>query len=129
MSFKKRQDDTVGEDLAAVVVIRIGFGPQTGLIDSGAGWAVEHGNRRGVNKPAYPRVVGLLQQVSGAGDIDLFEFFPVAAPFVVVAKERRRMKHRIAALQRCCECLDVGHVTHHQLHPREVVELLFTFGS
>src|SRR5476651_490573 len=99
MSFKKRQDDTVGEDLASVVVIRIGFGPQTCLIDRGAWVAVEHGYRRGVDKPAYPRAVGLVKQVSRTGDIDLFERFPVAATFVVIAKERRCMKHRIAALQ------------------------------
>ena len=33
MGFQKRQDDTVGEDLAAVIVIRVSVGPQTAFIN------------------------------------------------------------------------------------------------
>jgi len=53
----------------------------------------------------------------------------VAAALVVVAKERCGVEHRIAALQRHCERVDIGHVTHHKFHTRQMLELLFTFGS
>jgi hypothetical protein len=36
MEFQERQDDTVGEDLAAVVVIRVGVGPQAWIDVPGA---------------------------------------------------------------------------------------------
>ncbi|MND95594.1 hypothetical protein D3C80_878540 [compost metagenome] len=129
MCFQERQDDTVGEDLAAVIVIRVGVGPQTCLIDGHTRCAVEHSNGRRMDEPSYTGAVGLVKQAPRTRHIDLFKFFPVAAALVVIAKERRGVKHRIAALQRCCESVDIGHVTNDQLHPRQIVELLFTFGS
>ena len=128
MAFKKPQHLPFSQNLAAVVVIRIGFGPQARLVDRRTGGTVEHGNRRGMHKPSHTGVIGLLQQSSRTDDIDLFQLLPMAAALVVIPKKRRAVKHRIAALQRRREGIHISHVPHHLLHARHIAELLRTLG-
>ncbi|MCY1187370.1 hypothetical protein D9M73_283400 [compost metagenome] len=54
-----------------------------------------------MDEPSYAGPVGLLKQAPRTRHVYLFEFVPVAAALVVIAKERRCVKYRIAALQRC----------------------------
>ena len=126
MAFKKPQHLPLSQDLAAVVVIRIGFVPQARLVDRRTGGTVEHGNRRSMYKPSHPGVIRLLQQGPRTDDIDLFQCLPMAAALVVIAKKRRAVKHRIAALQRRREGIHIRHVPHHLLHARHIAELLRT---
>ncbi len=121
---EESQDGAVAQDLAAIVVIGVGGIAHVCFIDHRTRRTVEHGDGRGLDEAAHARRMGLPDQGSRAVNIDALEHFPMAAPLVVVAKERRGMEHHIAAMQGRGKRLDIGHVANHEFDAREVAELL-----
>lgn len=121
---QEAQHGLVGQYLAAVIVVGVVQLAQAGLVDRRARFAVEHADRRGLDKAPDAGGICVFDERFGAIHIDAFQFLPVAAAFVVIPEEGRRMEHHVAALQLAGEAGHVGHVARDQLDSLHSGELL-----